>query len=123
MHPKELRSMYGRRLILDDSLSARELRGALLNFPIQASGADVLKLTMLNIWQENPKWLQLLSSIHDELLAVICPEHVSDARTLLREAAADATRRVQKSDIPIQLEIGVGRNWWEAIQDKEEQRH
>jgi DNA polymerase I-like protein with 3'-5' exonuclease and polymerase domains len=58
-HPKELHSMYGRRLILDDSLSNRELRGALLNFPIQASGADVLKWTMLNIWQENPKWLQL----------------------------------------------------------------
>jgi DNA polymerase I-like protein with 3'-5' exonuclease and polymerase domains len=119
-HAKELRSMYGRRLILDDSLSARELRGALLNFPIQASGADVLKWTMLNIWQENPKWLQLLGSVHDELLAVIQPDHITQARTLLREAAADATRRVQKCDIPIQLEIGVGRNWWEAIQDKEE---
>ena len=55
----------------------------------------------------------------ESLLAVIDPGHVSDARALLREAAADATRRVQKSDIPIQLEIGVGYNWWEAIQDKE----
>jgi hypothetical protein len=25
-----------------------------------------------------------------------------------------------RNDIPIQLEIGVGKNWWEAIKDEEE---
>jgi DNA polymerase I-like protein with 3'-5' exonuclease and polymerase domains len=117
-YPKELFSMYGRRLILDPMLSSREIRGCLLNFPIQASGADVLKLTMLNIWQEHPRWLHLIGSVHDEMLAIVRPTYVTQAKALLREAAADATRRVQKCDIPIQLEIGVGKNWWEAIQDE-----
>jgi hypothetical protein len=53
---------------------------------------------------------------------VIEPNHVRAAKALLREAASDATRRVQQCDIPIQLEIGVGHNWWEAIQDKEQER-
>jgi hypothetical protein len=85
--------MYGRRLILDPMLSSREIRGCLLNFPIQASGADVLKLTMLNIWQEHPKWLHLIGSVHDEMLAIVRPAYVTQAKALLREAAADATRR------------------------------
>jgi DNA polymerase-1 len=117
-HPREVRSMYGRRICLDDSLSNREVRGALLNYAIQSSAADVLKLTMLNIWQASPKGVQLLASVHDEILFLLLPDQVKYAKGLLREAATDATRRVQKCDIPIQLEIGVGRNWWEAIQDK-----
>jgi DNA polymerase I-like protein with 3'-5' exonuclease and polymerase domains len=119
-YPRELRSMYSRRIILDASLSNRELRGALLNFPIQSSGSDVLKLTMVNVWQEKPKGFRLLASIHDEILAVLKPGRVNYAKGLLREAAADAVRRVQHNDIPIPLEMGVGRNWWEAIQDKED---
>jgi DNA polymerase I-like protein with 3'-5' exonuclease and polymerase domains len=118
--PREVRSMYGRRIILDPSLSNREMRGALLNFPIQASGSDELKLTMVNVWQEKPKGFRLLASIHDEILAIVKPNQVERAKALLREAAADAARRVMRNDIPIPLEIGVGKNWWEAIQDKEE---
>jgi DNA polymerase I-like protein with 3'-5' exonuclease and polymerase domains len=119
-YPRELRSMYSRRIILDASLSNRELRGALLNFPIQSSGSDVLKLTMVNVWQEKPKGFRLLASIHDEILAVLRPGRVNYTKGLLREAAADAVRRVQHNDIPIPLEMGVGRSWWEAIQDKED---
>jgi DNA polymerase I-like protein with 3'-5' exonuclease and polymerase domains len=119
-YPRELRSMYGRRIVLDVSLSNRELRGALLNFPIQSSGSDVLKLTMVNVWQEKPKGFRLLASIHDEILAVLKPDRINYAKALLREAAIDAVRRVQHNNIPIPLEMGVGRNWWEAIQDKEE---
>jgi DNA polymerase-1 len=117
-HPHEVRSMYGRRIILDPSLSNREIRGALLNFPIQSSGSDELKLTMVNVWQEKPKGFRLLASIHDEVLAIVKPDQVKCAKALLREAAADAARRVMQNDIPIPLEIGVGKNWWEAIQDK-----
>ena len=117
-HPREVRSMYGRRILLDDSLSNREVRGALLNYAIQSSAADVLKLTMFNVWQASPKGVRLLASVHDEILFLLLPDQVKYAKELLREAATDATRRVQKCDIPIQLEIGAGRNWWEAIQDK-----
>jgi len=119
-YPHEVRSMYGRRIILDLSLSNREIRGALLNFPIQSSGSDELKLTMVNVWQEKPKGFRLLASVHDEILAVVKPDQVEYAKALLREAAADAARRVMQNDIPIPLEIGIGKNWWEAIQDKEE---
>jgi DNA polymerase I-like protein with 3'-5' exonuclease and polymerase domains len=121
-HPREVRSMYGRRIILDPSLSNREIRGALLNFPIQSSGSDELKLTMVNVWQENPEGFRLLASIHDEILALVKPDQVKYAKALLREAAVNAACRVMQNDIPIPLEIGVGKNWWEAIQDKEENK-
>ena len=119
-HPQEVRSMYGRRIILDPSLSNREIRDALLNFPIQSSGSDELKLTMVSVWQEKPTGFRLLASIHDEILAIVKPDQVKYAKALLREAAADAARAVMQNDIPIPLEIGVGKNWWEAIQDEEE---
>jgi DNA polymerase I-like protein with 3'-5' exonuclease and polymerase domains len=75
---------------------------------------------MVDVWQEKPKGFRLLASIHDETLAVLNPDRVEYAKGLLGEAAANAVRRVQHNDIPIPLEMGVGRNWWEAIQDKED---
>jgi DNA polymerase-1 len=46
-HPRETRSLYGRRILLDESLSNRELRGALLNYRVQSTASDMLKMTML----------------------------------------------------------------------------
>jgi DNA polymerase I-like protein with 3'-5' exonuclease and polymerase domains len=77
---------------------------------------------MVNVWQEKPKGFRILASIHDEILALVKPDRVKYAKALLREAAADAARRLMQNDIPIPLEIGVGKNWWEAIQDKEENK-
>ena len=48
---REIYSMYGRRILLDNP-KLRELRGAFLNYPIQSSAADLLKLTMRRLWQE-----------------------------------------------------------------------
>jgi DNA polymerase I-like protein with 3'-5' exonuclease and polymerase domains len=117
-HSRETRSLYGRRILLDESLSNRELRGALLNYRIQSTGSDMLKMTMLNFWNARPRGVSILASVHDEILLRAKPSKVKAAKALLREAAADAAKRILQSDVPVCLEIGVGKNWWEALQKR-----
>jgi DNA polymerase-1 len=117
--PKETRSLYGRRILLDDSLSNRELRGALLNYTIQSTASDLLKMTMLLVWKEAPKSVSILASVHDEVLLRAEPANVETAKTLLREAAAEAGRTILKSETPLCLDIGTGKSWWEALQDED----
>ena len=81
--------MYGRRILLDGSLSLRELRGAFLNYPIQSSASDLLKLTMRRLWQEGAS---ILASVHDEILLAVKPSRLKQSKALFEEAAAEAGR-------------------------------
>ena len=118
-HPREIHSMYGRRILLDASLSLRELRGAFLNYPIQASASDLLKLTMRRLWQEGAS---ILASVHDEILLAVKPSRLKQSKRLFQEAAAEAGRLVLGSDVPVRLEIGAGKSWWEASLDAKKNR-
>jgi DNA polymerase-1 len=116
-HPKETRSLYGRRILLDASLSNRELRGALLNYAIQSTASDMLKMAILNVWKAKPEGVRVLASVHDEVLLCAPPSKVQTAKALLKEAATEAGKKILKSDVPICLDIGIGKNWWEALQE------
>ena len=80
-HQREIHSMYGRRILLDDSLSLRELRGAFLNYPIQSSASDLLKLTMRRLWQEGAS---ILASVHDEILLAVRPSRLKQTKACSR---------------------------------------
>jgi len=45
---------------------------------------------------------------------------VNTAKTLLRDAAAVAGKKILKSDVPVCLDIGAGKNWWEALQNEKQ---
>jgi DNA polymerase I-like protein with 3'-5' exonuclease and polymerase domains len=106
--------MYGRRILLDGSLSLRELRGAFLNYLIQTSASDLLKLTMRRLWAEGAS---ILASVHDEILLTVKPKCLKQSKALFEEAAAEAAILVLGSDVPVRLEMGAGRSWWEASLD------
>jgi DNA polymerase-1 len=118
-HEHEIRSMYGRLITLDPSLTLRELRGAFLNYPIQTSASDLLKLTMRYLWQHKEEGISILASVHDELLLTVRPEKIARAKGLLQEAADAAGKLVLGDSVPVRLEMGAGRNWWEAIKNAE----
>jgi hypothetical protein len=75
--------MYGRRILLDGSLSLRELRGAFLNYLIQTSASDLLKLTMRRLWAEGAS---ILASVHDEILLTVKPKCLKQSKALFEEA-------------------------------------
>ncbi|MBI5055005.1 MAG: DNA polymerase I [Nitrospirae bacterium] len=81
-----------------------------INTPVQGSAADIIKISMLNIWRrlkkENLKTRMLLQ-VHDELLFEV-PEGEKDIiMPLVKEEMENAV----KLDVPIKVDIGIGKNW------------
>jgi DNA polymerase-1 len=83
------------------------------NSPIQGSAADIIKISMINIWKrlykENFKTRMLLQ-VHDELLFEVPENERSSVEQLVREEMENAV----KLDVPLKVDIGAGRNWAEA---------
>ena len=121
-HMRETRSMYGRRILLDETLTGWELRGAFLNYPIQSTASDILKLAMRHILQNAPAGVVIMGSVHDEILLACLPSLVTQGKKLLREAAREAGRLILEPEIHLPVEVGAGANWWEASLDAKKGR-
>jgi len=84
-----------------------------INTPVQGSAADIIKISMLNIMKRLKKEklnTRMLLQVHDELLFEV-PEDEKDAVvTLVKEEMENAV----KLDVPIRVDIGIGKNWAEA---------
>ncbi len=84
-----------------------------INAPIQGSAADIIKLAMIGIHSEF-KRLKLQSKmiiqVHDELVFdVYQPE-----REQVKEIARSQMEGAAALQIPLVVDIGVGKNWLEA---------
>jgi len=114
-------TIFGRRLYLPDLQSSNGMRrsGAervATNMPIQGSAADILKIAMLNLHEkikDNPE-INLLIQVHDELVFEIKKDKLAAAQELIRQEMENALPADMQSDIPLLVDIGVGKNWLEA---------
>lgn len=83
------------------------------NSPIQGTAADLIKLAMIRIHGELKKRgrkSRMILQVHDELLFEVTPAEQDELTTLVRsemEGAIDLT-------VPIAVDIGVGRSWYET---------
>ncbi|MFN4075513.1 MAG: DNA polymerase I [Cloacibacterium sp.] len=84
-----------------------------VNAPIQGSAADIIKLAMIKIQevleQERLKTKMLLQ-VHDELVFEAPENEVEIAKKLIKENMENA----YKTEVPLLVEVGVGKNWLEA---------
>ena len=84
-----------------------------INAPIQGSAADVIKIAMINIhdWlqKENLKSKMILQ-VHDEL---VFDAH-NDELDLLKEKIPELMKNAVKLEVPLEVEVGTGKNWLEA---------
>ncbi len=83
---------------------------AALNTPIQGSGADLCKRALLAADRGLPEGAGLVLQIHDELLVECLPDQVEEVAAVLRAAMEE----VAELDVPLPVQIGVGRSWREA---------
>jgi DNA polymerase-1 len=84
-----------------------------INMPIQGTAADMIKLAMIKIHKElEEKKLhsKMLLQVHDELVFEIYKNEESEMRTLVEKSMKNA----MKLGVPIEVEIGIGKNWLEA---------
>jgi DNA polymerase I len=84
-----------------------------INMPIQGTAADMIKLAMINIYNElnkrNAKTKMVLQ-VHDELVFDAHKDEVDELRPLIKQIMENA----MPMNIPILVETGVGDNWLDA---------
>jgi len=84
-----------------------------VNTPIQGSAADIIKISMINIWRRFKKErlrTKMLLQVHDELLFEVPVEEQDKARTVIKEEMEKAVELL----VPLKVDIGIGKNWAEA---------
>ena len=118
-----VQTVLGRRRYLKDINSANMMvksgaeRNA-VNAPIQGSAADIIKIAMINIHKKltstNPDgsgWKsKMLLQVHDELVFDVHNSELEKIQPMIKHEMENAFIM----DVPLDVEIGMGRNWLEA---------
>lgn len=86
---------------------------AAMNMPLQGSASDIIKLAMVNVFNEFNKChlkSKLILQIHDELIIDCASDELEIVKTILRNCMENAVNLKVKLDVNIE----VGKNWFEA---------
>ena len=113
-----VQTVLGRRRYLKDinSVNMMVKSGAernAVNAPIQGSAADIIKIAMINIYKklttENYQSKMLLQ-VHDELVFDVHNSELEKIKPMIKFEMENAF----KMEVPLEVEIGTGKNWLEA---------
>lgn len=113
-----VQTILGRRRYLKDINSANMMvksgaeRNA-VNAPIQGSAADIIKIAMINIHKKltSENWKsKMLLQVHDELVFDVHNSELEKIKPMIKQEMENAFIM----DVPLEVEIGVGKNWLEA---------
>ena len=115
---KYVETILGRRRHLRDIDSRNfTLRGFAernaINSPIQGSAADIIKLAMIKIsdWMEREQIKsKMIMQVHDELVFDV----VKSEKDEMEKNIKKIMENVIKIDVPLTVEIGIGKTWLEA---------
>ena len=111
-------TISGRRRYLKDINSANAIvRGGAernaVNAPIQGSAADIIKIAMINIHKKltAEHWKsKMLLQVHDELVFDVHNSELESIQPMIKHEMENAF----KMAVPLDVEIGWGKNWLEA---------
>jgi DNA polymerase-1 len=113
-----VQTMAGRRRLVPNLTSrnfqmrAQAEREA-VNMPIQGTAADILKRAMIDVHaalaDAHPRSRMILT-VHDELLFEAPAEEADAVAAVVR----DKMSRTVVLDVPIDVDVGIGKNWKEA---------
>ena len=84
-----------------------------INTPIQGTAADLIKKAMIDIDRAlatSGLKTAMLLQVHDELVFEVPEEELDAARSLIK----DLMETVWELKVPLQVDMGWGRNWTEA---------
>jgi len=112
---QRVRTLFGRvRPIPDINSKNANLRGfaerTAVNTPLQGTAADLIKIAMIRIdaaLRERNLKSRMTLQVHDELVFEVPEKEVETMRTLVR----DQMEQVHPLTVPLQVEVGAGKNW------------
>jgi len=111
-------TILGRRRYLPDINSANSVvrgyaeRNA-INAPIQGSSADMIKVAMINVFNEmrtHNMRSKMILQVHDELVFDAHRDEVEQLKQIVREKMTHAI----ELDIPLVVDMNTGKDWLEA---------
>ena len=111
-------TLFGRKRFFPDMHSLpfverQALEREAINMPIQGANADLIKIAMIRIQHalEEKHWkTRMILQVHDELVFEIPVEELNQARKLIKAMMEGVT----ELDVPIEVEMKLGKNWYEA---------
>jgi DNA polymerase-1 len=111
-------TLHGRRRYLSQinnaNASARaEDERAAINMPIQGTAADMIKIAMVNIYNDFQKKKfksRMILQVHDELVFEVKKEELEQ----VKKVVIDRMENAMELNVPIVVETGVGENWFDA---------
>jgi DNA polymerase-1 len=84
-----------------------------MNTPIQGSAADIIKLAMVNVFNElNRRGLksEIILQVHDELILNVYKDEFDEVKELVK----NEMENVIELSVPMEVDINVGDTWYEA---------
>ena len=84
-----------------------------INAPIQGTAADMIKVAMINIHKdltEGNYKTKMTLQVHDELVFDVPKEELEAIKPIIEHRMRTAI----PMKVPIEVEMGTGRNWLEA---------
>jgi DNA polymerase-1 len=115
-----VRSVLGRRRFLPNLHSANralrfEAERIARNMPIQATAADILKVAMVRLGQDQgtaslPAGTKMVLTVHDELVFEV-PEKSAEAAGARIRATMEGAMKLA---VPLVVDVGAGKSWAEA---------
>ena len=110
--------MYNRRRPIPEIKSSNFMQRSFgervaMNAPIQGTAADIIKLAMINVYNELKKRKlksKLILQVHDELLVEAHKDEVDEVRELM----IDSMKNAAHLSVVLEVDINEGNNWLEA---------
>jgi len=84
-----------------------------MNTPIQGSAADIIKLAMVNVYNELKKQhlkSTLILQVHDELIINVYKDELEKVKNIVK----NEMEKVLDLKVPLEVDINIGKNWYEA---------
>ncbi|MEM0995791.1 MAG: DNA polymerase I [Bacteroidota bacterium] len=84
-----------------------------INTPVQGSAADLIKIAMINIYREMKQRKlksRMILQVHDELVFEAHKDEIEELSVLVKDLMENAV----DFKVPMEVEIGLGKNWLEA---------
>ena len=113
-----VKTLLGRKRWLRDITSANAtVRGYAernaINAPIQGSAADMIKVAMVNIYNEMTRRnfrSKMLLQVHDELVFDVYKPELEEVKQVIEKLMREAL----PLKVPVEVGMGSGNNWLEA---------
>jgi len=117
-----VQTLLGRRRPSPDLHSPKAVERAAaerasINHPIQGTAADIIKIAMiatLEKLQEEKMQSTLMMQVHDELIFEVTEDEKDQVIAMLPQFMCDLPSSKINMDVPLVIDIGIGKNWNET---------